>query len=1013
LAELAHEQVRFNILGSLECRAGEKRFLLGGPVQERVLVALLLEAGQVLPVLRLVDAVWDEDPPATASHQVRKAVATLRQLIPGGSEMIVTDGHGYRAVLDREQLDLNMFSALLQRARDAVATGHNAEAADDLRAALQLWRGPVLSGSGGPVIEAASEALQERRLTAIEQLIDLRLALGETGELVADLRELVRAHPLRETLRGQLVLSLFRSGRQAEALEEYARVRKLLAEDLGIDPGDPLTKLYAGILRNDPELAAPEQPGAPPASAPPPVGPRCTLPYGLRDFTGRERELRNLMEYADESGTPGPRIVAIDGMGGCGKTSLAVQAAHRLIDRYSDAQLYIDLRGFTSGERPLPTGSVAEALLRMLGVRTEHIPGTSEGRIALWRATATQHRLLLLLDNAVDAAQVRPLLPVQTGSPNTLVLLTSRTRLVDLDGAHWLSLGMMSSQDSVALIAETLGKERVAAEPGAAAALADLCGYLPLALRIAAARLRNRPRWSIRHLIDRLGNEARRLDELRSGERSVMATLRLSYDGLAAEHRAAFRLLGKHPGREVDAYSVAALLGSTPHRAEDVLEHLLDTHLVQQHETGRYAFHDLVRSFAQWLGNQPGEGPADGDSAAIERLLDYYLRATDQACELMFTGQVAADPGGVRATAELPPLANVQRAREWLDREQVSLVGAVALAGHQGLDRHAAGLARNVVFQLDTRARFEEFRELVDIAVAASRKLGDPPVLRQSLSDLAVADWKLGRFEEGVTAAAAGLDLAVRLSDQRGEARDAGVLGLLLATLGRFDEALPRLQQSIDLKRTLGAPRAEAESLINLSSLYEHWGRYEQAAEAASRAVELNQRLGALDNVTAALTALALARLGLGETEEARVSLDQARAMTDESNSPGDSALALAVCAETYRRLGLFTESSGFADRALELSRSDRTPNREATVDNIVGALRRHQGNHASALELHENAYRIASAIGSRIEQARALDGVAAAHEALGDTVAAEKSRTEADELFVAMGVPVDRRRQG
>jgi DNA-binding SARP family transcriptional activator len=1018
-------KLRINILGSLEFWDGDRRLRLGGPVQERVVVSLLLEFGQVLPVSRLVEAVWDEEPPATAAHQVRKAVAKLRKALPGGAELIVTDGAGYRAVLGQTELDLSLFSAYLQSARQAAAGGMADDAVHDLESALALWRGPVLSGAGGPVIDAASAALEERRLSAVEQAFDLRLARGDTAELVGDLRELVAAHPLREVLWGQLMLALFQSGRQAEALEEHARVRRLLSEELGVDPGDGLTHLYESILRNDPALAAPEPREPALAEVPPLVG-SCTLPHDLRDFTGRERELTSLLRYAGEPDALSSRIVAIDGMGGSGKTSLAVHAAHKLVECYPDAQLYVDLHGFTPGEEPLSAGVLAESLLRMLGVSGEHIPDETQGRIASWRAMAGKHRLLLLLDDARAAAQVLPLLPA---SSNSLVLITSRSRLIDLDGAHWISLGMMTPQDSTALVAETLGKARVAAEPDATAALAELCGHLPLALRIASARLRNRPRWTIDYLVDRLGNESRRLDELSSGERSVRLTLKLSYEGLDAEHRVALRLLGRHPGYAIDVHSAAALLGATVGAAEEVLENLLDTHLLQQNQIGYYSFHDLVRSFAQWLGDRydgvaladgsPGGDPVDGDtdqydstgddSPAVRRLLDYYLTATNEVCDLLFPGRVGVAADLPRSTSELPPLRDADRAREWLAREQPCLRGAIALAERSGLHRHTADLARNVVFQLDSSGQFEQFREVSRIAVDASRLLDDHARLRLSLSNLAVADWRLGRLEEGIAAATQALDLAVELGDRRGEAKDTGLLGLLLATLGRFGEALPRLERSIALKQKLGAVRAEAESLTNLSSLYEQWGRCAEAVEAARAAVELNHRLGARENEIVALSDLAVASLGLGDVEQARACLERARAIIGDVGSPGDVALVLALSATVCQELDQPEQAAAFAERALTLGRSSRMPIREAVIENTVGRLRRLQGQPAAALTLHGNAQRVASAIGFRVEEARALDGLAEAYDALGDTALSLEFRARANALFDVLGVPTPR----
>ncbi|MFF5563884.1 BTAD domain-containing putative transcriptional regulator [Streptomyces sp. NPDC012623] len=1012
-------------------------------MQERVLVSLLLSPDRVLPVSRLVEAVWDEEPPATAAHQVRKAVAELRRRIPDGRNLIVTDGPGYRAVVDPGQLDLTVFSDLLREARDQAADDLAEAAVDTLRRALALWRGPVLVGSGGSVITAASAALEDRRLAALELYFELRLGLGEVGDVVGDLRDLVAAHPFQETLCGQLMLALYRSGRQSEALAEFTRMRKLLADELGVDPDGRLTSLYEGILRNSPELAAPPRrkrgpaaaeaaPAAPSRQAPPvssrhaPASPsghassahgafaagppgdphRCTLPYDLPDFTGRKRELQQLLSGQDKPvETPGARIMAIDGMGGSGKTSLAIRVAHRLADRYPDAHLYLDLRGYTPGEQPLTPGAVAEGLLRMLDVPGDRIPDDEAGRIALWRSTVTQYRLVLLLDNTIDSAQVQPLLPA---SADALVLITSRARLVDLDGAEWISLGGMPPEDSTALVSRMLGEERTAAEPRAVAELVELCAHLPLALRIAAAKLRNRPRWTVQYLVDRLGDETRRLDELRSGTRGVTATLSLSFEGLSQPHQAAFRLLDSHPGAEFDPYCAAALLGTDPGKAEDVLEHLLDTHLMQQYETGRYVFHDLVRSFAKWLRSQAGEDPGEVDQPAVGRLLDYYVAATGAVCDLVFPGRAPFTPepdGTPRAAVALPALRDPVRGRQWLDREEENLLAAVALAQRRRLHRHSAELARNVVFQLDSRGRFEEFREVAGIAVAASRELGNQYLLALSLSNLAVADWKLGKFAEGLTAARESLELSLRLKDQRGEAKSTGMLGLLLATLGRFGEALPHLEQSIALKRELGTPRAEAESLTNLSSLFEHMGRYPEAAAAAQRSVELNQAIGARENEIVALTDLALAYLGLGRDDDARGCLDRALGLCDESAAPlGDSALVLALSAYVWHGLGNPGQAAAHAEQALKLTLgSSCAPMRQAAVWNVLGALRRRGGDHAEARRLHADAHRIASAVGYRIEVARALNGLADALAAQGETVAATTHRDEAATLLSAM----------
>ncbi|MFD7685475.1 BTAD domain-containing putative transcriptional regulator [Streptomyces sp. NPDC059781] len=993
------------MLGPLEVWAGGERVRLGGTIQERVLATLLLDPGRVVPVTRLVEAAWGETPPATAAHQVRKAVADLRRRLPSGGEVISTDGPGYRVLTSTGTLDLLDFDARIQAADQAVADGRPDDACSELQNALDLWQGPVLAGAGGPVVDRAATALEERRLAAVEQLHDLRLGLGASSELVAGLRALVDAHPLREKLRGQLMLALYRSGRQADALEEYGKVRELLVEELGVDPGPQLVKLHEGILRESTELAAPQgRPSVPVEASAGRRGPVCTLPYALPDFTGRDRELAFLLDRVRAESWPdehSARVVAIDGMGGTGKTSLAVRAAHQLTAEFPDGQLYVDLRGFTPGEQsPVSASTALDMLLRAFGTPSERIPEDLPGRTAAWRASLAGRRMLLLLDNASDAAQVIPLL---AAPPGCLVLVTSRVRLLDLDGVEWISLGLMPPEDSATLVARTLGAARVAAEPEAVAELAELCGHLPLALRIATARLRNRPRWTVRHLVERLLDESRRMDELSSGDRSVSATLQLSYLAMDERHRSAFRVLALHPSATIDAHSAAALLGVGVRDAEDILELLLDVHLLQQPDLGQYTFHDLVRSFAQ---SRCGPTTERTDAGALVQLLRYYVTATDVACDVLFPGRAARSHGITPYEGELPELLEEKSARLWFGREHRGLLAAVDLADRLGHDRHTGWLVRNLAFHLNAGGYFEEFRTFGRLAVRAARRLDDPVLLSISLSSLGVACWKLGSFEEGITVAREGRAIAVRLGDRDAEAHSESTLGLLMSMLGRYNEALPLLKRAIRLARELGTPRSEAETQTNLSSLYARWGRYPEAAAAARQALELERGTADPVNETMALADLAFAQLGMGQYADAGTSLNRALGKCDESVPQGDVALVVALSAEVAHRLGDSAAVAGLAERARTLARSGGTPVRQARTENILGRLHTTQGQYASAMALHAHALALASAISFRSEEASAHLGLARAAEGLGDAAAAGRSRAAATELFDRMELP-------
>lgn len=1005
-AALGHPVVRFNILGPLEGWHGEHRVRLGSPTQERVLVTLLLEPGRMVPLTRLVAAAWDDEPPQTAFHQVRKAVAALRTRIAGGSSLIVTDGAGYRAVLGEHQLDLHEFGQWSRQARQAMADGRPEEAVGHLRACLDLWRGPVMAGAGGRVISAASLALEERHMAIAEQYYELQLERGHSAELVGPLRELVTAHPLRETLRGRLMLALYRAGRQAEALEEFGRVRALLVEELGVDPGVELTGLYEAILRDSPEVA----PRVPQSMAdraalllPAPLDRTsdseptpCTLPYDLPDFTGRDEELGRLLEVGRAPAGRGTRIIGVDGMGGSGKTALAVHAAHLLAADYPDGQLFVDLRGFSPGEKAQEPGAVLHSLLRTLGVPDERIPDDLERRTTLWRTVSAQRKLLLVLDNAAGAAQVRPLLPA---SENCLAVLTGRVRMLDLDGAEWLSLGLLSADDSATLLTRMLGADRTAAEPRAVARLVGLCGGLPLALRVTTARLRNRPRWTVQYLVDRLADETRRLRELSAGERSVEATLRLSYQAMEEEQRAAFRLLGLHPGSAIDVHSAAALLGTDARDAEDVLEDLLDAHLLEQHEAGLYGFHDLVRTYA--MSVREAEDDAQG---AVERLVSYYTLATDQACEVLFPGRHRYGDQPEPGAAELPRLDDDERALRWFDREHEALLAVVAQAGTHGMHRTAAFLARNVLFYLHLRGHYEEFRVVNRVAVTACRQLDDPVLLSLSLCNLAVGQWWLGDFHDGITVAREALEL-IGGNDPRTRAFSIEVLGLLHGALGDFDEARAYLAQGIALHRELGMDRAEAEALVNLSTVQTWSGHYAEGAVLAARATELNRRLGEHNHEISSLSWLALAHLGLGEDERARACLSQALELCDESRQPGNVAFVLAHWARVCQRLGEVSLAAEHAERALDLVATGGTVLRQSSVVNVVGSVHLRAGAADRAMELHRRAHELATRLGYRIEIARALHGMAEAAQALGDRTTASRHRRAAESLYDAMGV--------
>ncbi|MFD2415770.1 AfsR/SARP family transcriptional regulator [Amycolatopsis pigmentata] len=614
--EMDH-RIRYRALGPLSVRRAGREVELGWHKQQSVLATLLVEMNRPVPVATIIEAVWHGGQmPRDARNAVQTYVSRLRRLLepdrgvgwPG--RVLVSTGSGYLLRGDPALVDLEMFERHLVGAQKRYQHGDLPAAGTQLDTALRLWQGHPFTGLDGPVVEAQRRRFGDLHLTARELRAQISIDRGRTTEAIAELRDLVAVNPGREHLWALLMLSLYRASRQAEALAVFQDVRRRLADELGIDPGPELRELHERILRGD-------------------VGParstltkrfvrRNDLPADVVDFTGRQREVLCVLGdlpdagHARATGTGAATVQVIDGMAGVGKTALAVHLAHRLAWNYPDAQLYLDLHGHTHGRGPLDSSTALENLLRALSVPAAVIPDGLDGRAALWRAELAARRVLVVLDNAFDTTQVRPLLP---GTARCLALVTSRHRLAELEGAGHLSLDPLSPSQASALFARIVGEERAVAERDAVQEVARLCGYLPLAIRNAAVKLRNRPVWTIGYLADRLRDGKRRLAELTTGDRGVAAAFGVSYRNLTTAQQRMFRLLGTCPDRDFDTGTAAALAGVGLETAGALLEDLVDAHMLQEPVPGRYRFLDLMRQYAASLGR--GIEPASGQEVLI------------------------------------------------------------------------------------------------------------------------------------------------------------------------------------------------------------------------------------------------------------------------------------------------------------------------------------------------------------------------------------------------------------
>jgi DNA-binding SARP family transcriptional activator len=594
--------MEFRILGPLEVWEHGRAAPLGGPKQRALLATLLLDANHVVPADRLVHELWGDDPPATAENLLHGYVSQLRRCLRP-RQVLVTRPPGYLLQVEQGRLDLHRFEELVEEARLAMEGGAADRAADALGEALGLWRGPALGDVALLGLCRSKVAqLEERRMAALEERVEADLRRGRHADVTSELQALVAANPLRERLRAQLMFALYRSGRQAEALAVYRDGRQFLTEELGLEPGPALQRLEHAILAADPALEPPEPTTVADGSPSLVANPPCHLPADVADFTGRQEALAaltGLLGREPDGHAPAMAVAAIAGMAGVGKTALAVRAAHRLRPRFPDGQLHVHLGG--AGRQARPPAEVLASLLQALGEDPAAVPDGTEERAWRYRALLADRRVLVVLDDAAAEAQVRLLLP---GGAGCAALVTSRATLAGLEAAHQLTLDVLDPDEAVGLLAKVAGPGRVAAEPVAAEAIARRCGYLPLAVRVAGAKLTARPHWRLARLAERLGDETRRLDELRAGDLEVRASLEASLRGQDAATCRAFRLLGLLPAGDFTATAVGALLDLPVADAEELLERLVEVHLLEVaglEAAGRtrYRLHDLLRGFAR------------------------------------------------------------------------------------------------------------------------------------------------------------------------------------------------------------------------------------------------------------------------------------------------------------------------------------------------------------------------------------------------------------------------------
>ncbi|MER5636387.1 BTAD domain-containing putative transcriptional regulator [Kitasatospora sp. NPDC002227] len=800
-----------------------------------LLAVLVLRAGHAVPVDELYEVAWEGSPPARARAALHTAMTRLRQSLgPTAARRLVSSHPGYLLEALPEETDSGRFLRDCELGRQALRGTRRAEAADLLQQALGLWRGGFLADVPGPYLhDHYGRHLAETRLQALEWQGEAELALGHQEKLLPGLRALTAEHPLRERFHGQLMVALYRSGRTAEALEAYRRCRTAIRHELGVEPSPHLRELHQRVLAEDPALT---QPPAAVTTTRRAFPTPAQLPYDLADFTGREEHVQQLHDVLDPRS--GAAIAVIAGPGGVGKTSLAVHVAHRARYDFPDGQLYLDLRGVSA--EPLTPLAVAAQVIRSLGLAPGQVPTDEAECLALYRSLLAQRRVLLVLDNARDTAQVRPLLP---GGAASAVLVTSRSRLAGLPATHRIDLTVLTGAGARALFGRIVGLDRLAAEPAATTAVLRACAGLPLALRVAASRLTAHPSWTITTLATRIGDHLRRLDELQLDDLAVRASLDLGYAGLAAPQARALRLLGLWDGTDLALTAAAALLGEHPRAAERTLAVLTDAHLLEESAPGRYRFHDLVRLYAAERARQ--EEPAASRQAALHRLASWYLHTgAAAATALQPTRRLPEAPPPAPGEPAPLPFADHDDALAWYDTERDNLATAVQHAAEAGLHTLCWQLPVTLLGFHQRRRTWTQWLATYDLGLAAARALGDRPAEARVLNGLGLAYRDVHRHEKAVSCYERSLLICRETGNHAGEGSALNNLGNSLLRLGRHEESHHYFRLNLELVRTHGNPAEETAGLSNLANLLQDLGRYEEAVEHLEQALAISQEAG-------------------------------------------------------------------------------------------------------------------------------------------------------------------------
>jgi DNA-binding SARP family transcriptional activator len=967
------------LLGPVEVYADGSWIGVSAPKWRALLAVLALRPGLVVSTGQLAGELWGDDPPAGARKLISGYVAALRRLAgdPDG-RVLVTQAPGYRLMAAPDDLDVFRFEELVAAGRAALERADGVRAAEFLAAALALWRGPALAGvPRGPLIAAEAARLDELQVDALELRAEAGICCGRAPELVAELRQLTAGHPLRERFWQQLMRALEQAGRPAQALEAYEQARKVLAEELGADPGPDLQQLHRRLLAGDPA------PAARPAAAPPAVAAAAPavlrqLPATVPHFAGRASELAALTSLLDQPGAelPGTVVIsAIDGMPGIGKTALAVQAGHLVADRFPDRQLFADLHGHTPGRQPADPADVLAAFLAADGVDPRYLPADLDGRAAMWRDRLAGQRALLILDNAASSAQVVPLLP---GTAGCLVLITSRRFLGDLPAAAEVPLDVLPPGDAAAMFAGLA--PRALGEPAAVAELVALCGHLPLAISLLARLFTRHRSWTMADLIaeTRAG-----LLTVTAESRTVAAAFEMSYRHLDADRQRFFRRLGL-----------------TLAQAAGLLAGLLGDRLLEEPVPGRYKMHDLVRVYARSLAEAEDAGPR---KQAVDQLLEYYQFAARAAGTHVARHVLpaSAQPG---PPVTMPDLSGWDAARAWMTAERPNLVACIEDAAVRCDHARQVGLTAATAAHLRFDGPWPQGISLHATAAAAARQIGDQLGQAGALLNLGDLRRLAGDYRGAAEALEQARGIYADTGNLPGEAGALLCLGEVRRSTGDFPAAAGLLEQARGIYADTGDLPGEAAALLVLGTVRQVTGDYPAAVDALERSLQISRRARSRLGEAEALRNLGAVRNLTGDHPAAHRALAQALDISAALSDRFGEANAMACLGLVRQGTGDLAGAMSVLEQALATFRDIGSRLGEANALCWLGDVVRDTGNLAEAAHVLNQALLVYREIGNRHGTASALHNLGSVHQAAGDVPAAEDLLAQARDLYHDVG---------